>query len=221
VVVLDDGFQHWRLARELDIVLVDGANPFGGGHLLPWGYLREGPEALERAGAVVITRSDRVEPDVLEKRKAEIRRLAPQAVLALACHAPTRLRRLFVPDAPELPMRELARKRVLAACGLAQPAPFYETLVGANAEVHVGWTYEDHYAYTSEDLKEWLALAGQVAAAGVVVTEKDAAKLELLPPPAPEAPPVWALQVEFRVTEGEAELWGRIEEALRAARTAS
>jgi len=213
VVILDDGFQHWRLARELDLVLVDAKDPFGGGRLLPWGYLREKPEALARAGAVLITRSDSAPPEALAALRAELTRLAPKACLGLARHAPTQLRRLFA-DAPLEPARNLARKRVLAACALAQPATFYETLVGLNAEVMVGWTYPDHYGYTKADLDEWLTQAGRVSAAGVVVTEKDAAKLETLPPPPPDAAPVWALQVEFQVTAGEAELWARILESL-------
>jgi tetraacyldisaccharide 4'-kinase len=214
VVLLDDGFQHWRLARDLDLVLVDAKDPFSGGRLLPWGYLREKPEALARAGAVLITRSDSAPPEALAALRAELARLAPKACLGLARHAPTQLRRLFT-GAPLEPARNLARRRVLAACALAQPAAFHETLVGLNAEVTIGWTYPDHHAYTKGELDEWLTQAGRVSAAGVVVTEKDAAKLETLPPPPPDAPPVWALRIEFQITEGEAALWARIEESLR------
>ena len=78
VLVLDDGFQHRRLARDLDVVLIDATQPWGFGYLLPRGLLRESPRGLRRAGAVVLTRCDQVDAAALAKLKGEVAKLAPR-----------------------------------------------------------------------------------------------------------------------------------------------
>src|SRR5207245_557519 len=81
VLVLDDGFQHRRLARDLDVVLIDATNPWGHGHLFPRGLLRESPRGLKRAGVVVLTRCDQVSVEQRVRLREEVRRLAPHAPL--------------------------------------------------------------------------------------------------------------------------------------------
>ncbi len=93
VLVLDDGFQHRRLARDLDIVLLDGLAPFGHDHLLPRGLLRESVRGLRRAAAIVVTRSDLLDATARHSLCQRIAQLAPQAVLAWARHQPTSWRR--------------------------------------------------------------------------------------------------------------------------------
>lgn len=213
VAVLDDGFQHWRLARDLDIVLVDATAPFGGRHLLPWGRLREKPAALSRADVVILTRCDLAAPGVVESLSANLEKLSPRAALCRACHVPIRLRRLFAQE-PAKPANFLARRRILVACGLAHPTAFFASLARLGPELAVAWSYPDHQRYRESDLREWFEQGRRLGAAGVVVTEKDAVKLEALPPPPSDALPVWALQAEFRVIRNEDQLWARIEQAL-------
>ncbi len=88
VLVLDDGFQHRRLVRDLDIVLIDATDPWGGGYLLPRGALREPKRNLRRAGFVLITRCDAVEPAEVDKIAAEVKRYVPKIGLARTIHAP-------------------------------------------------------------------------------------------------------------------------------------
>jgi len=116
-----------------------------------------------------------------------------------------------------LPAGFLARKRVLAACGLAQPTAYYASLARLGAELAVAWSYPDHQHYREGDLKEWLEQGRRLGAAGVVVTGKDAAKIEALAAPQPDALPVWALEAEFRVIRNEDQLWERIGQALQEA----
>ncbi len=166
VLVMDDGFQHPRLARDLDLVLIDATDPWGGGHLLPWGLLREPKEALGRAGAVLLTRSDHASPETLEGLRGEVSRLAPKALLAEAMHAPQG-------------GAGWSGKRVLGVCGIGNPSAFRKTLEGLGARVEAFHAFRDHHAYQAFEVE-----ALNVAARGlddVVTTEKDWVKLEAFP----------------------------------------
>src|SRR5947209_3482800 len=91
VLVLDDGFQHRRLARDLDIVLIDATNPWGHGYLLPRGLLRESPRGLKRAGVVMLTRCDQVSGDEVKRIRERVGQLAPQAAVVETIHRPAGL----------------------------------------------------------------------------------------------------------------------------------
>jgi len=165
VLVMDDGFQHRRLHRDLDLVLLDATDPFGGGHLLPWGRLREPKEALGRAGAVLITRADQAAPEAVRGIREEIARLSPKALIVEAVHAP-------------VDVEGLKGLRVFAVCGIGNPGAFHRTLAGFGASVAGSWDFPDHHAYRAADVE-----AVNKAAAGlpVVTTQKDWVKLEALP----------------------------------------
>jgi tetraacyldisaccharide 4'-kinase len=218
LAILDDGFQHWQLARLLDIVLLDATDPFGGGHLLPWGRLRESPRALARADVVILTRCDLAAPDTVgEPFIARIKRLAPYAALCRARHAPVEVNTLWTEEEPR-PPSSVEGKRVVAACGLGNPGAFQATLEGLGAEVAARRNFPDHHQYTRKDLAALLELAKANEAEAVVVTEKDAVKIEALHSLPPDVEfPVWALGIGVEVVEGEEELWKRIEAVLRAA----
>ena len=191
VLVMDDGFQHLRLARDLDIVLVDATDPWGGGHLLPWGKLREPKEALGRAGAVVITRADQVASEALRLLREEITRLAPAALAAEAVHQP-------------VGGEDLRGKRVLAVCGIGNPEAFRGTLEGLGAQVTLK-AFPDHHAYTEADVAAVNALGAET----VVITEKDAVKLEGIP-----GASIWKkLSIRIAIREGRETL----EDAVRGA----
>src|SRR5207253_8307346 len=91
VLVLDDGFQHRRLARDLDVVLIDATAPWGHGYLFPRGLLRESPRSLKRAGVIALTRCDQVQPEVLVQLRRVIARYAGGAPIAETVHRPTEL----------------------------------------------------------------------------------------------------------------------------------
>ncbi|RPI60870.1 MAG: tetraacyldisaccharide 4'-kinase, partial [Planctomycetaceae bacterium] len=147
VLVMDDGFQHCRLRRDLDIVLIDATNPFGFGHCLPRGLLREPTSALADADAIVITRSDQAAPQALEALRADLSKLAPQAYLYHATHKPSAV---LDECARPLPLEVLAApaRRVFAFCGLANPDGFFDTVKSLGANLAGQAALEDHADYT-------------------------------------------------------------------------
>jgi len=120
VALLDDGFQHWRLNRDLDIVLIDASRPFGGGHLLPQGRLREPLSGLARAGAVVITRADSVSAAGLSALKTQLARWAPTASVAVTRHRPAGLKEISG-EGRLLPLARLNEGIFSPVCGIGNP----------------------------------------------------------------------------------------------------
>ena len=210
-VVLDDGFQHWALKRDLDIVLIDASDPFGGGRLLPYGRLREPVAGLMRAGVVIITRCDAVDSAELERLRAEIKRLAPSAAIATARHAPGKIRALHGRE-PEPP--DLRGRSIVAACGIGNPNAFRRTLESLGACIADFRTFPDHHRYTQVEIDALLARTRDMKVDALVVTEKDSPKLARLK--LADGQPVWVLPVSFEIVDGEGELWKRVEHALAA-----
>ncbi len=155
VFLLDDGFQHFRLQRDRDIVLIDALDPRGGG-VFPLGRLREPFTALARATAVVITRA--------ENRHLGIERL----IRRYNSHAPIFRARVVA----RVPEGELA-SRAAAFCGLGQPRTFWRTLETLGVEVAPRMVFPDHHRYTAGDLEEICRQAAAAGAQALVTTEKD------------------------------------------------
>ena len=213
VILLDDGFQHWRLARDLDIVLIDASDPFGGGMgcggaLIPQGRLRKPVSGLARAGVILLTRSD-ASIDTTSLRET-IRNLAPNAAILTARHAPAGVRALKS-SAAHWSVSKLRGARVVAACGIGNPKAFLKTLKACGAEILASRNFDDHHEYAQRDLDELSKLAESHGAGAVVVTEKDAVKLAALN--LPERVELLALKIEFNI-DGANELWTRVAQAL-------
>ncbi len=168
VFLLDDGFQHARLNRDLDIVLIDGIDPFGGGHVLPLGRLREPLGALKRADVLVVTR-------VLSTLRyqaicEELSRYNAHAPVFMASII-TRRWRLTRAGTPVNQM--IQGRRAAAFCGLGNPQAFWNTLEILGIDVVFRWTFDDHHLYTPQELLR-LKLQAQAAGADVLLTtEKD------------------------------------------------
>lgn len=209
VCVLDDGFQHVRLARDLEIVAVDATCPLGYGHMLPRGLLREPISALRRADAIVLTRCDQVTAAELRTISGKLRVLASRALLAESVLAPSGFRG---PDGQLRPVQELAGRKVWAFCGLGNPAAFYRTLAGLGAEVAGHTTFNDHHAYTQADIDALGAHCEAAGASGLVTTSKDAIKL----PRWLDRTNIGSLEVELKITAGESALKERISQVLSA-----
>lgn len=171
-LLLDDGFQHLRLKRDLDIVLVDASSPWGGGMPFPAGLLREPRSALAKANLVVVTRSDQRPSEFIGRLRDEIRALAPAAPILAARHRPSGARRL---DGTAPPPEALAGKKVVALSGIARPEAFHLTLAGLGAEVVATFAQNDHRHFDLPYLRDVLAEARK-ADAIVVTTEKDGVK---------------------------------------------
>lgn len=197
VVVLDDGFQHRRIHRDLDIVLLDATRPFGFGHLLPRGLLREGPSALQRADAVVLTRTERVDAATLERIQSEIRRVYA-GPLALARTEP----------APPGLTEELSGASVFVLCGLGNPEAFLGTVADLGATVVGRRILGDHEVLPAAAWPDLLAEARAAGAECVLLTRKDAVKYERLDPA------VTVVDQVFHLHAGEAELLALARRAL-------
>jgi tetraacyldisaccharide 4'-kinase len=177
VFLLDDGFQHRRLARDLDVVLVNAAEPFGFGHVLPRGLLREPLGGLGRAGAVVLTHADQATPGQLSSIEAKVRRHNAKAPLYRAMHAPACLRSSG-PENAEHSMDELSRRRFFAFCGIGSPGAFHRQLEPFGEMYRGRRWFGDHHAYTPADLAEVAAMARNAGAETLLTTEKDWVKVE-------------------------------------------
>jgi tetraacyldisaccharide 4'-kinase len=174
VFVLDDGFQHLRIARDLDIVTIDATAPWGGGEMLPRGRLREPPGGLARAGCVVITRSDLAED--LESLRAEIERLSVGRAAVVASRVRTlRLGSLDVSSA-KLEGRDVPRP-VAAFCAIGNPRAFFAHLRADGFELCHTRAFPDHHAYTTSDMETIALEAERHGARALLTTAKDAVKL--------------------------------------------
>ena len=202
-LLLDDGFQHRALARDLDVVVLDAANPFGNAHLLPVGPNREPRRALRRAGLVWLSRVDQATPEQLERLRVLAFRYTERGPVE-SRHAP-----LDLLDGTLTRSRGLAAargKRVLLLSGLARPGAFRTTVEGLGAEVVAERRHADHHRFTAADLDAARAAADAARAELILTTEKDAVRL----------PAAWADEPRLAVVRIEAELVAG-DAALRAA----
>ena len=206
VLVMDDGYQHRRLRRDLDIVLVDAANPFGFGHCLPRGLLREPPGALADAGAVVITRSDAVDAEALSALRGRLSALAPGCAVCAAVH---RVTAAIDAAGVERPAEALSGRKVMAFCGIAAPGSFFNALGAVGARVVATKALADHVDYTAAVAAEIRKAAADAGAEMMVTTQKDHVKLA----GTDLGGAVWQLAVEMAVVDGEGELAALIEAA--------
>jgi tetraacyldisaccharide 4'-kinase len=208
-LVLDDAFQHRRLARDLDLVLLDASEPFGYERLFPRGTLREPPTALARAQAVILTRADLLDAAGRAEIRARVARLAPQASWAEVCFSPRQLRN----TAGEVqPLATLQGRPVLAFCGIGNPAGFEHTLNTAGLRVLGMQVFRDHQAYGAAELAQLAKWApGHPGAAAIVCTLKDLVKLKTT---AIAGLPLWALEVQVEFLTGEDALRCRLRKTL-------
>ncbi len=174
VLVLDDGFQHRRLARDLDIVLVDATRPFGFGWLLPRGLLREPIGSLRRADLVVLTRSDQIEASDRRLLLTRLKRASGQRPIIEADHRLTGF--ADVNDEPVQVDDPRAIQAILFA-GIANFRSFVESTRVMGATVLAAYEYPDHHDYTDEELVALQDVAATLEANAVLTTEKDAVKL--------------------------------------------
>ncbi len=196
VLLLDDGFQHLRLERDLDLVVMDAGDPWGGDALPPRGRLREPVAALGRASAILVNKLDADATGVPEAIARRLGALAPGVPVLGARLAPVRVR---TPDSVA-PPSALAGKRVLPFAGIGRPSGFVELLSGLGAIIADERWFPDHHRYGEADLAS-LEDAARRAGAAPVTTGKDAVKL-------PPGAPAWVVEVEVRPLGGSwDELW--------------
>jgi tetraacyldisaccharide 4'-kinase len=209
VLILDDGFQHRRLARDVDVVLIDATAAWGHGYLLPRGLLREPPGSLRRADVVVLTRCDQTPAERRERLRQTIHCLAPNAPVVETTHRPLDLSNS---EGDSAPLDSLCDGPVAAFCGIGNPESFRRSLLDLGARLEDLRIYPDHHPYDSgeiEDLRRW---AGRLpCGVKIVTTQKDAVKLRLSHLADRS---LWYLRIRLRIESGQDDLNARLRSAL-------
>jgi len=220
VLIMDDGFQHRRLSRDLDIVTIDGTQPFGYGKVLPAGLLRESVAALKRADAVVVTRCDQTAESELTQLEEKLQQVNPDMIIARSIHAPVCAKSI---GHKEITIEQLKDKKIFAFCGIANPDAFLNTIKNIGANLVGSKIYNDHYHYTDDCLADIYEQAGHLKADLILSTQKDwfssplsatrntsneqqATKYDI---------PFTYLAIELRFISGEDKITQLIENALR------
>lgn len=193
-VILDDGFQHRKLKRDRDIVLVDATNPFGFGAMLPKGTLRENfRKACKRASEFIITKADLVSEREVEKIKRYLIQKENKPV-SVAKHGVTSLCDI---DGNRKPLFWIKDQRVLIFSGLANPLNFEKTVISLSPSYIERMDYIDHHNFTKRDIKNIQARARECKAKYIITTEKDFVKI----PKNWNLANVYILKIEFTMLE--------------------
>jgi tetraacyldisaccharide 4'-kinase len=200
-IVLDDGFQHRTLRKDLEIVMVRAANPWGNGRLLPLGPLREPLAALARADLVVLTGA--TGPADLASTADAVRIHAPTVPVLPAVYHPVEC--WMAGSMRWVQLGSLAGLRLLGFAGIGTPSAFEHTLRGLGIEVEALVAYPDHHWYTARDLAALAARATAPGVQGLVTTEKDWVRLRRLTPP---GLPLYVVSVRLELPAG-ADTWCR------------
>jgi tetraacyldisaccharide 4'-kinase len=210
VFLLDDGYQHLRLRRDLNLLLVDATDELAAARMVPFGRLREPLAAMRRADAVIVTRADQpFDQARLEQSLRRYTRTAPPVFYA--SHAVTKLRQLTRPES--LDPAAFAGKAVAAICGIARPERFFSDLQQLGMRVVWQQSFGDHHRYAPAEFAVIVAAAQQTGAEAILTTEKDAANLAGLAQTSPL--PLYAAQLVFQCQQ-EAALQALVQGVLRS-----
>lgn len=204
-VILDDGFQQWKIKKDLEIVAIDAVNPFGNRHILPRGILREPLSSLKRADCFVLTKTD-FSPKI-QALKSSLSLINPRAQIVESVHSPVGFYQLSQPDAL-LGADTLSGKTVTLMCGIADPDSFEGTLKRLSVNIGLSFRFPDHYPYQERDIEEIFGKSRERNIEIVVTTEKDASRIPRLA--LSEGPRIFVLKIQLRITSDEKEFINRI-----------
>lgn len=211
VFVMDDGFQHQQLVRNLDIVAIDATNPFGNGDVLPRGILREPKSSLKRADLCMLTKCD-----LNEKRVAglegEIKDLAGDISVVKSKHAPQEFVNLKTNEIHDLSYGK--QKEVALLCSIGSPKGFQKTVENLDSKVVKRFFYIDHYVYTQDDVDRVQKACIENGIKTVITTQKDAVKLYMFKDKLSDELEFLILKIQVNVYEGEDILVERINSLL-------
>jgi tetraacyldisaccharide 4'-kinase len=193
-LLLDDGFQYWKLAgRRHDIVLVDCQQPFGNEHLLPRGTLREPPSHLSRARTIFITKSD----GNTARLRARIARHNSTAPIIECIHHPLYFEDVFTGERHGLDL--IKGRRVASLSGIAQPESFEESLVKIGAELVYAKRFADHHRFTQQEVINAINRSKKRQAQAIITTQKDAVRFPKLDR---RDLPMYYMRVEIKIISG-------------------
>ncbi len=210
IILLDDGFQHRRLGRDLDLVLLDATEPFGFEHVFPRGTLREPLSGLSRAEVVVLSRANLLTAPQRSSIRQRVAQLAPTAQWLEIAQTPTH----FLNSSRQKQALDVLRGPPLAAfCGIGNPSGFQQMLQSSGFDVAVFRTFPDHHPFSTEDTESIARSAAAAGAEAVVCTHKDLVKFEQ---DRLNGIPFWALVIETEVLSGQEQLLELLRSLLEA-----
>jgi len=189
LMILDDGFQHIALERDIDVVLIDGTNPFGNEKLFPEGILREPLKAIKRADSIIITKSDQAGQETLSYIRDKIKTINPDLPVYISSHKPSRLINM---SGATKELDYLANRKVYAFAGIANTEYFESTINKCGAEIAGFHRYRDHHLYSEKEMDK---LKQEAAGLDIITTEKDLVKLKGFNVP----DNLFALSIDFSV----------------------
>jgi len=193
-LLLDDGFQYWKLrGRRHDVVLVDCQQPFGNGHLLPRGTLREPPSHLARASTIFITKSNGKTSEL----RARLSRINPNAPIIECIHHPLYFVDVFTGERHSLEL--INGKKVASLSGIAQPESFEQSLINLGGELVYSKRFADHHRFTQQEVLNVINRSKKRQAAMIITTQKDAVRFPKLDR---RDIPIYYVRVEIKIIEG-------------------
>jgi len=196
-VVLDDGFQHLRLKRDLDVVVIDALNPFGGENLIPRGSLREPLQNLERADLFIISHCDQGNEQIIRSIYKKLDQINHSASVCESIHRPVHFD--TIADGSILELEWLKGKRVYALSAIGNPESFSNTLKGLGADLIKHRVFQDHHVYTEEEIEDVISAAQLLGADAIVVTQKDIVKIRKMNI---KNANILSLRIEIEITRG-------------------
>jgi len=198
-VILDDGFQQWRIIKDLEIVAIDASEPFGNRWLIPRGILRQPLSSLRRAEVLVLTKTN-LNPDIVEI-KDFLTALNSSAIIIEATHEPRGFYRIDQPD--ELLNTDVFKgKTVSAFSGIGDPYSFENLLGSLGINIGLSFIFPDHYPYSQKDIDRIIRSSKDKGIETIVTTEKDAVRLSRLP--------IFVLKIELKIVKNEERLHNRL-----------
>ena len=220
VAILDDGYQHWQLERDMDILLVDAVNVFGNDYILPRGTLREPISHISRADVCLMTKVDQAATGSCEYIRETVHRYNADAQIVESIHQP----RCFIPldewyvdiAGDGIDASSMKGKKVMAVSAIGNPASFEQTLSDLDTVIIESLRYPDHHDYTMQEMKEILHQAERMGAEAIIITEKDAVKIPAEVIHSGWDIPVYVICVEVSFQQGKAEFDQLLQQELAA-----
>lgn len=205
-LILDDGFQQWGLRKDLEIVTIDAMNPFGNGHMIPRGSLREPLRALRRADVFVLTNA--VESADLPALKARLAAIQPAGLIVSARHTPEGFYMLADPS-KECALERVRARPAALVCAIGNPRSFRRTVESVQAVVVAEFVFPDHHRYTRADIESVAQACRRQSIGAIITTEKDAAKIAPLAAGI-EGLDIFVLRVRLEIIENEKQFSRRL-----------
>jgi 3-deoxy-D-manno-octulosonic-acid transferase len=204
ILILDDGFQHLRLFRNLDIVVIDAVNPFGNGKLLPAGTLREPLSSLKRADVFILTKTDQASK--VNELIDTLKKYNPHAPIVESIYQIRSVDNFF--DGSSVNLKDVEDKKALVFSGIGNPLSFENSLRSLKILILKHQRFRDHFPYRQKDILYLKGEARSLGADFIVTTEKDSVRIPLIKE---QEIPIYVLKIDLKITRGEEILIKKIE----------